>query len=159
MKRLTLFALVVALAACGKPDAVAKDAKNADALPTLDKPQPNPSGAPPAGMKNPVSKRAVVRVMPLAVQGRWGLTPRDCTSGLGDAKGLLVINSTELRFYESHAIPASDVETTANSVSGTFNFTGEGQSWSRYESLEANGSKMIRTERNPLASFNYARCE
>ena len=158
MKHAILFAAAVALVSCERPDAVAKDAKNVDALPTLNTVQPSPNGAPPAGAKQAVEKRAVVRLMPLAVQGRWGLSPRDCTSGLGDAKGLLVINPTEVRFYESRAIPAADVETTANSISGTFNFAGEGQSWSRYESLAANGNKLVRTERNPLASFNYARC-
>jgi hypothetical protein len=96
--------------------------------------------------------------IPAAVQGRWGLTPRDCTSDLGDAKGLLVIDSSELRFYESRAAPGADVETSTDSVSGTFNFSGEGQTWSRYEALEVDGSKMKRTERDPLVTFNYARC-
>jgi hypothetical protein len=158
MKLLIIASFAALLAACGKPDAVDAQAKNAAGLPTLNQPQPSPTGKRPVGASKPLSNRAVVRVLPIALQGRWGLTPRDCMSGLGDAKGLLVINSTELRFYESRAVPAADVETSADSISGQFNFTGEGQSWSRYESLEAKGDKMIRTERNPLASFSYARC-
>ena len=150
--------LVVSLAACGKPDAVADQAKNTVSLPTLNQPQPKPDGGAPFGAAKAVNKRAVVRVMPLELQGRWGLTPGDCSSNLGDAKGLLVVNSTELRFYESRALPAADVQTSTDSISGTFNFSGEGQTWSRYESLEVKGSKMVRTERDPLASFTYARC-
>ena len=39
--------------------------------------------------------------IPAAFQGRFGLTPDDCTSTAGDAKGLLEITGTELKFYES----------------------------------------------------------
>jgi hypothetical protein len=159
MKRTFLLVTVLGLAACGKPDAVAKDANNVDGLPTLNKTEPSPTGAPPAGAAAPASASPTAAAsIPAAVQGRWGLTPRDCTSDLGDAKGLLVINSSELRFYESRAAPGADVETSTDSVSGTFNFSGEGQTWSRYEALEVDGSKMKRTERDPLVTFNYARC-
>src|SRR5687767_8399070 len=43
--------------------------------------------------------------IPEALQGRWALTPDDCTSARGDAKGLLVVSRDELRFYESVAKP------------------------------------------------------
>ena len=159
MKRAFLLVTALGLAACGKPDAVAKGANNVEGLPTLNKTEASPTGARPAGAATPVTASPTGAIsIPAAVQGRWGLTPRDCTSDLGDAKGLLVVNSSELRFYESRAVPAGDVETSDDSVSGTFNFTGEGQTWSRYEALEVDGSKMKRTERDPLASFNYARC-
>lgn len=158
MKLAFLFVAAGFLAACGQKDPVTTNANSTAALPTIARPESSPDGGRPTNSAAPASAAAAPGSIPAALQGRWGLTPRDCTSGLGDAKGLLVVNSSELRFYESRAVPAAGVETTANSISGTFNFTGEGQSWSRYEALEANGSKMVRTERNPLASFSYARC-
>jgi hypothetical protein len=92
------------------------------------------------------------------LQGRWGLTPGDCTSRLGDAKGLLVIGPNELRFYESRAVPAADVQGDADTISGNFHFTGEGQAWTKYEALKRSGDKLTRTENNPAASFTYAKC-
>ena len=96
--------------------------------------------------------------IPAALQGRWGLAPRDCTSTLGDAKGLLVINDHELRFYESRAVPKADIDADASSIHGYFAFTGEGQEWTKYEALELQGHMLVRTESTPMASFTYARC-
>ena len=92
------------------------------------------------------------------MQGRWGLTPADCTSTRGDAKGLLVIDSGKLQFYESRAVPSPGIEMLTTSVSGDFLFTGEGQEWTKYEALDLQGDKLIRTERNPGATFTYVRC-
>lgn len=149
---------IAALAACGKPDAVANDANNVDSLPTLNTPAPSPTGAPPANAVASNVRLAPAGSIPQVLQGRWGLSPADCTSSLGDAKGLLVVNSSELRFYESRAVPTVNADTTADSIGGDFNFNGEGETWTRYESLELRGDKLIRTERNPVASFSYARC-
>ena len=92
------------------------------------------------------------------MQGRWGLTPGDCTSTRGDAKGLLLVSEDMLRFYESVARPAGTLETSTNSASGDFAFTGEGMNWKKYEALELQDGKLVRTESNPMASFTYARC-
>jgi hypothetical protein len=86
------------------------------------------------------------------------LTPADCTSALGDAKGLLVINANELRFYESRAVPTADVDGDANSINGNFIFTGEGQTWTRYVALKVDKGVLTRTETKPTASFSYAKC-
>jgi hypothetical protein len=96
--------------------------------------------------------------IPAALQGRWGLTPADCTSALGDAKGLLVINASELRFYESRAVPAADVDGDADSINGNFTFTGEGRTWTKYEALKVDSGVLTRTETKPTASFSYAKC-
>jgi len=37
-------------------------------------------------------------------------------------------------------------------------FIGEGQEWTKYQTLQVDGAKLKRTERDPLASFTYARC-
>lgn len=159
MKRTWLLLAVLALADCGKPRAVADDANNVDALPAVNVPAPSPTGAPPANATASAGTPAAAGTIPAALQGRWGLTPADCTSTLGDAKGLLIVSADELRFYESRAVPSPGVQTSADSVSGNFAFTGEGQAWEKYESLERQQDKLIRTEQNPVASFTYVRCE
>jgi len=96
--------------------------------------------------------------IPAALQGRWGLAPGDCTSTRGDAKGLLTITPDRLRFFESVARPARNVETSANSISGDFDYQGEGMTWTKFQSLELQGAILVRTESSPMASFTYARC-
>jgi hypothetical protein len=159
MTRAFLLVAVAAVASCGRPDAVAEEANNVSTLPVINKPSASPTGAPPANASTSATVPfRPVGAIPSALQGRWGLVPGDCTSTRGDAKGLLIINENELRFYESRAVPARNVNVTANSISGDFAFTGEGQSWSKYQALEVRDGKLVRTERDPSASFTYARC-
>ena len=150
-----------ALAACDRPSPVADGAENAEALPPSTKAAPSPTGGPPPPENRVVTANAgePASAIPTALHGRWGLTPADCTSNRGDAKGLLTISATELRFYESVAVPAADIEITADSFAGTFTFTGEGQSWSKFQRLGLRDDKLIRTERDPIASFRYVRCD
>jgi len=169
-------ALILAVAACGKHDPVADNATNTGNLVAVvdranatanaaraeaGKPPPpapeapaaaaSPTGAPPPAQPS-------TGVIPAALQGRWGLTPADCTSTRGDAKGLLVVGGGALRFYESTAMPAADVRADAGTISGHFQFTGEGQAWTKYEALKRSGDKLTRTETNPAASYTYAKC-
>jgi hypothetical protein len=150
---------IILLAACEKKGPVAKDANGATLPAPADQSVPDATGARPSGEQavNPVVPGKAV-ALPAALQGRWGLTPADCTSKRGDAKGLLTISGGELRFYESRAVPGADVQMEPTSAAGTFNFTGEGQSWSRFQSLLADGHKLARTETNPAASFSYVKC-
>ena len=159
MRMIAATLAIAALAACGKPDAVAKDANNLDSLPAVESEAPDPMAGPPANAVATNAAAAPAGTIPLALRGRWGLSPRDCTSNLGDAKGLLVVNGDELRFYESRAVPTANVLTSDDSIGGDFNFTGEGQQWTRHETLEVRDDKLVRTERNPVASFSYARCD
>lgn len=85
--------------------------------------------------------------------------PGDCTSTRGDAKGLLTISGSDLRFYESHAIPKGNVKTSADSFSADFAFSGEGMTWTRFQTLELQNGKLVRTESSPMASYTYARCD
>jgi len=159
MRRIPILLALAALAACGKPDAVADNTNNTQALPTVNQPAPSPSGGPPANANgaNGVMPASAATI-PSELQGRWGLTPADCTSTRGDAKGLLVIDSSKLQFFESRAVPSPGIEMLTTSVSGEFLFTGEGQEWTKYEALDIQGDKLIRTERNPVATFTYVRC-
>ena len=151
---------LISLAACDRTGAVADEAKNGSALPNAVSSAPSPSGgAPSAGTAagNSVTTTSAGNVPP-SLHGRWGLSPTDCTSTRGDAKGLLVVGSDELRFYESVARPAGSVQTSADSISGDFAFTGEGQNWTNHQTLELQDGQLVRTERNPVASFRYVRC-
>jgi hypothetical protein len=155
------FALIIAVAACGKPDPVANGANSVAAVPgAAKKAAPTPAGGPPVKTTAPAAAApaAAAPAIPAALQGRWGLTPADCTSALGDAKGLLVISAAELRFYESRAVPSPGVESDSDSIGGNFRFTGEGQRWTRFEKFELRGDKLVRTESNPAASYTYAKC-
>ncbi len=162
--RLTLIACVLFLlpaSACSKRDPVANGANQVIALPAPAKATaPSPAGAPPRQHGSPATAAtpAPAAVIPAAIQGRWGLTPADCTSALGDAKGLLIVSPGELRFYESRAVPGANVQSDPATISGEFHFTGEGQSWTRFEALKAGHQKLVRTESNPPASFTYAKC-
>jgi hypothetical protein len=69
-----------------------------------------------------------------------------------------VIDANELRFYESRAVPLTNIDADSDSISGTFAFTGEGQSWSKYETLKIDKSHLTRTESKPTVSFSYAKC-
>ena len=156
------FALIAAVAACGKQGPVANGANAVTAVPQpMNKAEPTPAGGPPPNGTNaaaPAGSDAATTAIPAALQGRWGLSPQDCTVALGKAKGLLVVNSGELRFYESRAVPSPDVQTSTTTAAGTFHFTGEGQTWDKFESLQRNAHRLTRTESNPTASYTYAKC-
>ena len=159
---LVAFAFILTIAACSKRDPVAPNANAAAALPAPTKDTaPSPAGGPPQNETAPAATTpppGTAVQIPAAFQGRWGLTPADCTSPLGDAKGLLVINANELRFYESRAVPSKNVQGDGDSLSGDFHFTGEGESWTKFEALRLNKQKLTRTETKPTASFTYAKC-
>src|SRR3954463_6098102 len=151
--------LMAGIVACSGRDPVAAEANNTAGLPAGNVHSPSPVGAPPRNATAPAGGTSAPSVaIPAALQGRWGLTPGDCTSTLGDAKGLLIVNASELRFYESRAVPARDIQADEDSISGNFDFTGEGQTWSKFESIKLQGRDLVRTETNPTASFTYAKC-
>ena len=147
--------ILVSLAACGKRDPVDNNAGAIAPVPT----DPDATGAV-AGGPPPLSNNAEPGgIIPAAIQGRWGLTPADCTSTRGDAKGLLEISADSLKFYESRGTPGTSIESDDTGISGNFNFTGEGQTWSKYVSLKLQGDGLVRTERSPMASYTYAKCD
>lgn len=117
----------------------------------------------PADRASEATPPATVTAIPQAVQGRWGLVPADCTSTRGDAKGLLVIDATTLKFYESVATLGPVTENAAESIAASYAFTGEGQSWTLDISLEAQdgGKTLIRRDTGKdaaPAALKYTRC-
>jgi hypothetical protein len=172
VRALLNISLLLGLCSCGQPSPVAKQANNtadlnlvvaqANAAANAAKAAANgvsPTNAQQAGT-NAVAAEATSagRAIPAALQGRWGLTPGDCTSPLAAAKGLLVVNADAIRFYEASAAPSLGVESDSQSMTGTFRFSGEGKTWTRWESLKRTGDKLTRTETNPAASYTYAKC-
>ena len=61
-------------------------------------------------------------LIPTAFRGRWGLSPADCTSTKGDAKGLLTIADTRLTFYESKGTFVKMLGATATSFDARYSF-------------------------------------
>jgi hypothetical protein len=95
-------------------------------------------------------------VIPEQYQGRWGMVAADCTSTRGDAKGLMTIGDTSIRFYESTATLTAQRPAIATSFSGLFAFRGEGQSWEKVMTFTRTGDTLKRAE--PEGNFTYQRC-
>ena len=160
-------AAIMTMGACsGSRDPVADDANNAstsqaevDVLPP-DESDSTPMNELEAGVDDASTSpvQAAPGKIPASLHGRWGMTPADCTSTRGDAKGLLIVSADGLKFYESVAKPAGELKTSGTSASGDFAFTGEGMTWKKYEVLEIQSNKLVRTESSPMKSFAYVRC-
>ena len=95
-------------------------------------------------------------VIPAQYRGRWGLVPADCTSTRGDAKGLITIGDTTVKFYESLANLKEQRPAIATSFSGLFAFTGEGQEWEKVMTFTRTGDTLKRAEEE--GTFTYKRC-
>ena len=159
-------AITLTLAGCDARDPVADGADNTAGLPSIDNVAGAKDGAPSVDGSAPSNvvvvpagaPTAPAAAIPAALHGRWGMTPADCTSTKGDTKGLLVVSGDRLTFYESRAVPARNVRISGDSIGADFDFTGEGQSWTKFETLQLKKDKLVRTESSPMASFTYARC-
>lgn len=159
---------VSSMVACSGPDpVVADEANNAAAAPAdVDVLPPDESVATSSDDlengategENISSAAGTAGAIPASFQGRWALTPADCTSTRGDNKGLMTVTADTLTFYEARAKPEGELKRTSHSVSGEFAFTGEGQSWKKYQVLDLQSGKLVRTESDPMASYTYARC-
>ena len=100
--------------------------------------------------------------IPVALHGEWGLTALDCVSINGDNKGMITVDAASVKFYESRAVLATASAITTTSVTGVFNFTGEGQTWTRAMSLRlAGATQLVRSESGPGAMtqpLTYTKC-
>lgn len=153
---------VLALAACDKApkqQATLQNAKIAQESAALNQggaaTQDAEPGAPGGAAKPP---SPADHNIPVALQGRWAMVPKDCGPDASIAKGLMTIDGKQLRFYESVAKPAVVNYPTPMRMEGRFSFTGEGMEWSKDMALSVEGDKLIRTEKEPTASYSYARC-
>lgn len=154
--------LAAALAGCGGPDPVAENAADAAALPEVEAQPPDPmTGAGDVEPANAVPPRAAGRAgagIPRALRGRWALSPGDCVLST-PSPSVLIITADALQFHESVARPVSDVDSAADFISGQFAFVGEGESWTRFQSLQLRGAdQLIRAQTSPPQSYTYVRC-
>ena len=144
------------LAGCGSPQPAEKAEGPATGLPAEATPAtPTATSAPPA--------TETATSIPQPIQGRWGLVAADCASTRGDAKGLLTIDPTSLKFYESLGTLTAMRERTATRIVADFAFTGEGMEWQRVMTLAAQdgGKTLIRRENGEGAVpgvYKYRRC-
>lgn len=163
---LPLAALALALAAC-QPDASSSSANTASPAPAAEA-LPDDRGQPAAevpgnaaAIANEAADQTVpVTAIPAAFHGRWGLVPADCTSTRSDAKGLLTVTGEMLAFYESRARLDEVVSSYPEKFTAKFAFSGEGQNWTKIETLELTGSSntLVRSESGAPDRFRYARC-
>ena len=149
--------LALALAACRQPAdenvaAPAVPSQNVEAEPKA------PQVDTPAQSSATNSSETAAATFPAALHGRWGLVPGDCTSGAGDAKGLVTISAEEVRFYESVARPAKVAERTDRVIRGEFDFTGEGLSWTNYMTWSVTGDRLTRVDSEEDSRLVYTRC-
>ena len=98
--------------------------------------------------------------IPESIQGRWGLVAADCTSTRGDAKGLLIVTADTLQFFESRAKLTKVVGHWPEKLKAEFAFTGEGQSWTRTETLSLTNSSntLVREDEELATPLRYSRC-
>lgn len=161
-RRLILFLAVAALAACDARDPVADEANNGEPAEIEALPPDESVATPTNELENGVTNEAAGAAgepIPASLHGRWALTPADCRRPVGGTEGAVLVTSKELRFYESIARPVANIETTADSISADFAFTGDGTRWTRHQALQVQeGNKLVRTQSRPAASFTYARC-
>ncbi len=100
--------------------------------------------------------------IPVAMRGRWGLVPADCTSTRGDAKGLVVIGADSLRFYESVAKLGAVRSGGPDRIRADYALTGEGQEWRQDIELtllpDGSLQRRDRGENAMPGPLAYARC-
>jgi hypothetical protein len=132
-----------------QPENLMDDPRN-EAVP-LEPPPPQPA---------PSASPAALTAFPTAMYGRWGLVPADCEPGRADAKGLMEVGPTTLRFYESRGTVQRLAQPRSDLIETTVAMTGEGQEWTAAQAftLLRDASVLVREERDPPASLRYRRC-
>lgn len=158
-----LAAMLIAVSACSNEPEQTADMESAVPSPTA---AAGPATTPQSATA--IDPNAEERIEPAAgipsqVRGRWGLVPADCTSQLGDAKGLMEVGADRIEFYESVAELGEVAERGPNRIRAMFAFEGEGQQWSMDMVLEAqgDGSTLLRRDFGPDAApepLRYQRC-
>src|SRR5258705_12163275 len=94
-------AAMLAVVACSARDPVDNMAKNVVGLPAVNESAPDPGGAPTANAVAAQPLPASTAKISARLQGHWGLSPNDCISSRGDAKGRLLARASDLKFYQS----------------------------------------------------------
>lgn len=101
--------------------------------------------------------------IPTAIRGRWALKAADCTAKRGTDLTALVIDATNLRFYESHGELVRVRSSGATQILADYKFSGEGQDWDQRVQLELadDGRTLVRRDQGKGAAgepMRYTRC-
>lgn len=101
--------------------------------------------------------------IPVAIRGRWALKVADCAAKRGTDLTALVIDATNLRFYESHGELARVRSSGAAQILADYKFSGEGQDWDQRVQLELvdGGKTLVRRDQGEGATretMRYTRC-
>ncbi|WP_420606360.1 hypothetical protein [Novosphingopyxis sp.] len=154
MKRSYLIAaLGISLAACNSGPVDEPLAADDMATPAVTNDTAAPAMPPAPSATVPVADdetgdSSAMATIPAALQGRWGINPADCTTTNGDDKGLITVGADRIRFYESTARLGKISESSDSRIVADFSFSGEGQSWTKGMTLDAQdgGKTLIRRE-------------
>lgn len=159
MNRIILIPLL-ALAAC-KAAPETNATQDAEAANQADAPVKDVETLPPDETMPPPANEnesAAPKTIPAAFLGRWGMVPNDCDPTRDDAKGLVEIGADSMKFYESRAKLSKVTGAWPEKIEAEFAYTGEGQSWTKKETLALTGSSNTLTRTEDGASFTYKRC-
>lgn len=114
------------------------------------------AGAPTNEAEDDSENSPSTAVIPAQYRGRWGMNANDCDPKRSDNKGLMTVRENSIKFYESLASLQEQRPAIATSFSGTYSFTGEGQTWERVMTLTRTGNTLKRADSE--GSFSYTRC-
>lgn len=156
MRTIAIACGVLFLAGCTIPIPEKENAIDYGAGSIANASAPRPDSAPTP--TNDAGAMIVGNRFPAEFQGRWGLVSADCTSTMGDNKGLMIVQPDRLIFYESRASVVTLRGVSPTEVYATLSFTGEGQEWTQETpmSLEAAGDVLTRFADGQL--LRYRRC-
>jgi hypothetical protein len=165
--RLALFAVFgpVALAACSvEPRSEATDdPAEATASPDPLSPDEAMPAEEPTVEASDIAAAPASAIIPVALQGRWGLVPADCTTTRGDDKGLMKVNEKTIKFYESFATLGAINESGPTRLAARFAYEGEGMEWNRDLTMDVQdgGKTLVLREYGedaPAGPRRYTRC-
>lgn len=173
MPRFMLPAALLLLAACGRGDDTAPPEDTA----TIGPLQKAKRAAPDATVDADLSAETIAggaakpgtetagdgSGIPTAIRGRWALKVADCTAKRGTDLTALVIDATNLRFYESHGELARVRSSGEAQILADYRFSGEGQDWDQRVQLELvdGGRTLVRRDQGEGATgepMRYTRC-
>lgn len=114
----------------------------------------------PAAVAPDAPLEIAITQFPTAYNGRWGMNIGDCALGASDSKGLISIQGSLVKFYESVGTMRNGKRETLYTVSSDFEMVGEGQKWqthTRYRLIDERKS-LIRQDSGTDQPYVYTRC-
>ena len=102
----------------------------------------------------------VITQFPASYLGRWGMTGADCKSETSDAKGLISVQGSLVKFHDSTATMTKGLRKTLHAISGDFEFVGGERKWrtqTQYR-LTEDRKQLTRQDGVEGKRFTYIRC-